>query len=53
MKTLLLRNLFVFALALGACSTTRPGPVAGTDITSDGPTVYGQLSVSLDHASTR
>ncbi len=53
MKTLLPLALLLVALALGACSTKRPGPVAGTDTMSDGPTVYGQLSVSLDHASTR
>ena len=53
MKPFLSLTLLVVALALGACSTNRPGPVAGTDTASDGPTVYGQLSVSLDHASTR
>ena len=53
MKTLLPLTLVVFALALGACSTNRPGPVAVADTPSNGPTVYGQLSVSLDHVSTR
>jgi hypothetical protein len=53
MKTLLTLTLLAVALALGACSTNRSGPVASADTPSDGPTVYGQLSVSLDHASTR
>jgi hypothetical protein len=53
MKTLFPLALLVVALALGACPTNRPGPVAAADTPSDGPTVYGQLSVSLDHVSTR
>jgi len=53
MKTLLPITLLVVALALGACSTNRSDPVTGADTPSDGPRVYGQLSVSLDHASTR
>lgn len=53
MKTLLPLALLVVALALGACSTNRPGSVAGAETMSDGPTVYGKLSVSVDHAATR
>ncbi|WP_373509019.1 hypothetical protein [Thiocapsa sp.] len=53
MKTLLTLTLLAVALALGACSTNRSGPVAGAETTSSGPTVYGQLSVSVDHASTQ
>jgi hypothetical protein len=54
MKILLPLTLLVFALALSlGCSTNRPSSIAITETPSDGPTVYGQLSVSLDHASTR
>ena len=40
----------VLAIALSACATSRP--VKDTETTSDGPTVYGQISVSVDHVST-
>jgi hypothetical protein len=51
MKILL--PLLVVTLALCACSTNRPASVASGDTTSDGPTLYGQLSISLDHTATR
>ena len=53
MKTLIPLTLLVVALALSACSTNRPSSIASAVTPSDGPTVYGKLSVSLDHASTR
>ncbi len=53
MKPLLPLTLLVMTVALGACSTNPPNAVARTDTQSDGPTIYGQLSVSVDHASTR
>lgn len=52
MKTLLPLTVLVFALSLG-CSTNRPGSIASAETPSDGPTVYGQFSVSVDQASTR
>ena len=42
--------LAVLAIGLSACATSRP--VKDTETTSDGPTVYGQISVSVDHVST-
>ena len=36
---------------LSACATDRP--VKDTEEVSDGPTVYGQISVSVDHVSVR
>ena len=49
--SLLLRVLRIFALGLPAC-TTEP-PVQDREEVSDGPTVYGQISVSLDQESVR
>ncbi len=47
----LLLLLAVLALGLVACATDRP--VTDTEEVSDGPTVYGQISVSVDHVSVR
>lgn len=44
--------LAVLAIGLSACAGSRPA-VKDTETTSDGPTVYGQISVSVDHVSTR
>jgi hypothetical protein len=43
--------LSVIALGLSACATNPP--VDGAEAISTGPTVYGKVSVSLDHVSTR
>ena len=47
-------RLLIPVLALGlvtACATDHP--VKRTGASSDGPTVYGQVSVSADHVSRR
>ncbi len=49
--TSLLLLLPVLVLGLSACATDRQ--VQDADETSDGPTVYGQISVSVDHVSVR
>ena len=41
----------VLALGFSACATDRP--VEHTEAASHGPTVYGRISVSVDHVSTR
>ena len=41
----------ILALGLSACATDRP--VQETKETSDGPTVYGKINVSLDHETIR
>ena len=47
----LLLLLLVLALGLAACATDRP--VKDTEEVSDGPKVYGQISVSVDHVLVR
>ena len=41
----------ILSLGLSACATD--GPVQETKETSDGPTVYGKINVSLDHETIR
>jgi hypothetical protein len=41
----------ILALGLSACATDRP--VQEKEQTSDGPTVYGKINVSLDHETIR
>lgn len=47
MKTLTL----LCALLLSACATDRPAQDA--DDSSSGPTVYGRMSVSVDHTTIK
>ena len=41
----------ILALGLSGCATDRP--VQETKESSDGPTVYGKINVSLDHETIR
>ena len=41
----------ILVLCLSACAASRQ--VGDTEEVSDGPTVYGQISVSVDHESVR
>ena len=52
MKITLSIFLLSLALGLGACSG-RSLPDAGDDSAGSGPTVYGKVSVSVDHVDTR
>jgi hypothetical protein len=49
--TSLLALLLVLALGLAACVFDRQ--VKNTEPASDGPTIYGKISLSVDHVSTR
>lgn len=43
------KAISLLLLALAACATNQPAE--DTENRSSGPTVYGELSVSLDHIS--
>jgi len=48
---LMLVLLPVLALGSSACATDRQ--VQSSEETSEGPTVYGQISISVDHVAVR
>ena len=50
-KTSLVTSLLALSLGLSACVLDRQAK--DTESASDGPTVYGKVSVSVDHVSTR
>ena len=50
-KTSLVTSLLAVSLGLSACVIDRQ--TKDTEPASDGPTVYGKVSVSVDHVSTR
>jgi hypothetical protein len=50
-KTSLVTSLLALSLGLSACVLDRQ--VKDPESPSDGPTVYGKVSVSVDHVSTQ
>ena len=51
--TSLLALLLLPLLALGLSACATDGAVNENKAAEDGPTVYGKISVSVDHVSTR
>jgi hypothetical protein len=44
-----MKKMLVLLVLLSACTTNRPAE--DSEEGSSGPTIYGQLSVSVDHVS--